>query len=170
MIVIRMIAPLVMLAVLAQPAFAAEIYFWTDENGVRHYSNTGIPEEAEDIELAPEEKGSPPDAAPENATGSAVRGMGDELEELQQDKRERRYREALAQWNQRVSEEREQLESQIEAIEGRALSRFLTQGMKDAQLAPLKEKLSLLNTDPETYFGRKAPIPQDYGLAKAPEA
>jgi len=56
---------LLLFSVSAYPAFAADIYSWTDENGERHYSDT--PQEgAEEVQLSPTNTFSAP--APEPAS------------------------------------------------------------------------------------------------------
>ena len=42
--------------------YAGSVYFWTDENGVRHYSNTGLPNGVEAADVRPEEAPSPQEA------------------------------------------------------------------------------------------------------------
>lgn len=157
-------------------AAASTIYQWVDENGVRHFSNTGIPEEVQDVETAPEEQTtapqppapgeSPPPVAPAEGGQPLQPAPVETIEPSEQTQRarERRYEDARETWSERIYNERDQLESQIEAIENRALSRFFTEGMRDAQLKPIKERLDSLNQDPEAYFGQKAPKPQDFGL------
>lgn len=164
------------LTLLAAASAASNIYYWTDENGVRHFSNTGIPEGVDDVEEAPEQVTvTPPDLTEDaDATGGGADatdpGSGDqnapspELNEQTLKARERRYEDARQTYNQRISDERDQLESQIEAIENRSPSRYFTEGMRESQLSPLKTRLNRLNEDPEGYLNQKAPVPEDFGL------
>ena len=39
--------------------YAGSVYYWTDDNGVRHYSNTGIPNDVEAADVRPEEVPAP---------------------------------------------------------------------------------------------------------------
>jgi hypothetical protein len=166
-----------LLTLLAAASAASNIYYWTDENGVRHFSNAGIPEGVDDLEEAPEQVTvTPPPVVTEDAdaTGEGADttdpGSGSQddlspgLDEQTLKARERRYEDARQTWNQRISNERDQLESQIEAIENRSPSRFFTEGMREAQLEPLKTRLNRLNEDPEGYLNQKAPVPGDFGL------
>ncbi len=169
---------LFLLAAVPAIAAASTIYYWTDENGVRHYSNTGAPENATDVEEAPEapprpeaaaSEPEPADApgdanAPETAEPAPAAPPASDLDLDNRKAKERRYEDARQSWNRKIDEEREQLQSQIEAIRQRAPSRYFTEGMREAQLKPLQEKLGLLNGDPEGYFGQKAPKPEDFGL------
>lgn len=145
---------------IAGQLYAGSVYFWTDENGVRHFSNTGVPEDVQEADVRPEESSPPqssesigesgpdtdrkkPPAAPqEEEAGQTAPGSGggEQIDERLAAKAEK---------------ERQRLEAEIKRIEGRSMSKTYTQGMKDAQLAPLKEQLALLNADPERYFRMK---------------
>ncbi|GEM_PF-2455387 len=145
---------------LAGQLYAGSVYFWTDENGVRHFSNTGIPDSVQEADVRPEESSAPepsasigesepdsdrkksPTAPLDKEAGQTAPGSGGEEQ----------VDERLA---AKVEIERQRLEAEIKRIEGRSMSKTYTQGMKDAQLAPLKEQLALLNADPERYFRMK---------------
>jgi hypothetical protein len=145
---------------LAGQLYAGSVYFWTDENGVRHFSNTGIPDEVQEAAERPEES-SPPqaskaisDATPD--TDSQEPPVGPQEEEAESaapgSGGDEQIDDRLA---AKAEKERQRLEAEIKRIEGRSMSKTYTQGMKDAQLAPLKEQLALLNADPERYFRMK---------------
>ena len=141
---------------------AGSVYFWTDENGVRHYSNTGIPDEVREADVRPEEVSPTPSAEqsstddadtnkdatpnepsegePDEAGGGTPGSAGEEDDERLAEK---------------VGQERARLEAEIKRIKGRAMSKTFTQGMRDAQLRPLEEQLALLNADPKRYFRMK---------------
>ncbi len=146
---------------------AETVYYWTDENGVRHFSNTGAPADVEEvgsiagsisppepkeqieasegpIEQAPGE--SDPGEAQANApgSGSSAPTAREKFEQAQRDQVARQ-----------AEEERRRLEGQIAQIEGRGLSSTITEGMRAAQLEPLKEQLALLDADPAQYFRLK---------------
>ena len=78
----------------------------------------------------------------------------------------------------RIENERQELLSEIKQIEDLAIGVSFTPGMKAARIAPLKERLALLDADPERYFRMKrqgafgdAPNPEseDY-VTPPPEA
>ena len=57
---IRWVIAILLISVfVAGPLYAGSVYFWTDENGVRHYSNTGIPNDVEAADVRPEEVPAP---------------------------------------------------------------------------------------------------------------
>jgi len=138
--------------------YAGSVYYWTDENGVRHYSNTGIPNDVEAADVRPEEfpapqasessdisdvDREPPDMPP--SEGDAEQTDPDAEGEKQMDDR-------LA---ARVEKEQQRLESEIKRIKGLSIGKSFTPGMKDARIRPLQEQLALLQADPERYFRMK---------------
>jgi len=144
----------------AGPLMADSVYTWIDENGVRHYSNTGIPSGVQEATERPEEFSSPPPAAtndtdepktdndrpPESPPGEdAGEGAPGPEDKGEMDP-------ALA---AKVEKERERLEAEIKRIKGLSIGVSFTQGMKDAQIRPLEEQLALLNADPKRYFRMK---------------
>ena len=50
---------IVMMSALLVSGVQAEIYSWTDENGVKHYSHTPPPERSVPVEIAPEIRSDP---------------------------------------------------------------------------------------------------------------
>lgn len=138
---------------------ADSVYFWTDENGIRHYSNTGIPSDIQEAGERPEEI-SPEVSAPPPAADDTAR-REDDIPETPEGAPEEESAEAgggqeidgrLA---ARIEEERQRLQSEIKRIEGLAIGVSFTQGMKDARIRPLKEQLALLDADPKRYFRMK---------------
>jgi len=141
---------------LAGPLYAGSVYHWTDENGVRHYSNTGHPEEVVEADVRPEETSPAPAAdASGDTEGSEneppVGPGGTDLEESSPS-REEQFDNRLA---AKAAREREWLQSEIKRVNGLSIGKSFTPGMKDAQLRPLQEQLSLLSADPERYFRMK---------------
>lgn len=145
---------------LGVPLMADSVYFWTDENGVRHYSNTGIPSGVQEAVERPEEFSAPSTAtADEDSEPGADRDTppesapGEDAEEVapSPDGEE----ETDPRLEARVEKERQRLEAEIKRIKGLSIGKSFTQGMKDAQIRPLEEQLALLNADPRRYFRMK---------------
>ena len=137
-------------------AQAGTIYYWTDENGVRHFSNQGSPEDAEEIGKKPEI------IRPEQqASGNQQnRSQGEEpkpenagTDEATVD--EKRHQAEQEQLSQQIDQERTRLQAEIDRIDGFAIGVSFTQGMKDNLMQPYREQLDLLNADPEKYFQMK---------------
>ncbi|MDJ0723320.1 MAG: DUF4124 domain-containing protein [Desulfobacterales bacterium] len=161
--------PIVWLAALAALWFAGissaeTVYYWTDENGVRHFSNTGAPDGVGDVgsiagsssppeteEQAEDPNEQSPDADLEDENRADKPDSTDSPPSVRE-QFENAQREQVA---RRSEEERRRLEGEIAQIEGRGLSRTFTEGMRAARLEPLKEQLALLEADPVQYFRMK---------------
>jgi hypothetical protein len=138
--------------------YAGSVYFWTDENGVRHYSNTGIPNDVEAADVRPEEVPAP--QASESSDISDVDreppdtppSEGDTEQTDPDAEGEKGMNDRLA---ARAEKEKQRLESEIKKIKGLSIGKSFTQGMKDARIRPLEEQLALLQADPERYFRMK---------------
>jgi hypothetical protein len=138
---------------------AADLYYWTDENGIRHYSNTGMPEDARQVGTIPEER-------PSAVTVDTGRDhLGEALESYQSDsdadtegdaqESERRQRRA-ERGEREIESERQRLQEEIRTVENLSIGKSFTQGMKDHRAGLLKRQLALLNTDPARYFDLKS--------------
>jgi hypothetical protein len=151
---------LLLVMMVAGPLCADSVYFWTDENGIRHYSNTGIPDGVQDANERPEEFSAAPSPEPNEPPGNGSAGesppdtwSGDTPEE----------KEAAAESNQQMDEqlaakvekERQRLGAEIKRIQDLSIGVSFTPGMKDAMVKPLEEQLALLNADPKRYFRMK---------------
>jgi vacuolar-type H+-ATPase subunit E/Vma4 len=77
----------------------------------------------------------------------------DEKKKANQDALEEAAAQEDAALDERIQAEKERIQTQMDAIAGRGLSSTYTQGMKDNQLQQLQEKLDLLMSDPQAYFG-----------------
>ena len=138
--------------------YAGSVYYWTDENGVRHYSNTGIPNDVEAADVRPEEFPAPQasessDISDTDREPPDTPSLEDETEQTDPDAEgEKRMNDRLA---ARAEKEKQRLESEIKKIKGLSIGKSFTQGMKDARIRPLQEQLALLQADPERYFRMK---------------
>jgi hypothetical protein len=138
---------------------AASVYYWTDENGVRHYSNIGVNDDNQDAEIrfeeiAPEVNRSEPEDGVETKVDEGIEepeaGVpGKDAPVVSGDE------EIDARMAARIVKERRRLENEIKRIEGLAIGTSFTPGMKDAQIRPLVEQLALLDADPKRYFRMK---------------
>jgi hypothetical protein len=153
-------ASLVLVMLAGGPLFADSVYFWTDENGVRHYSNTGIPPGVQEANERPEESPSAPSPEVNSATGNgsasgsssdAWSGDTPEEEAAAADSTKKMDKRLAA----RVEKERARLGAEIKRIQNLSIGKSFTPGMKDAMVKPLEEQLALLNADPERYFRMK---------------
>jgi hypothetical protein len=142
--------------VLAGSLYAQSVYRWTDENGVVHYSNTGIPDEVVEADVRPEESSPAPAAeAGDESAGTdqdpRVGPEGSDTDEPPPGKGKPTEDRLAA----KAERERKWLQSEIKRVNGLSIGKSFTPGMKDAQLRPLQERLALLSADPERYFRMK---------------
>ena len=152
---------------IAGMAQAGTVYYWTDENGVRHFSNTGPPDDAQDVGTKAETRSTAPvEAEPEQITnnepdpgspGTIVDQPGSSENQPGSSPTFRERAEAAQQERlaRQSEDERRRLQAEIEQVEQRSLSRTFTEGMRDARLNPLRQQLALLDANPAEYFRMK---------------
>jgi Skp family chaperone for outer membrane proteins len=144
------------------PASNADIYSWTDENGVKHFGNQP-PENAADAKVVFKEK--PHDAAADQQRADTQNRELTELirqldEEEQRQAAEARKNAAEAErtrapsMQERVAAERERLENKIAELEEKPLSYFGSQKNKRVRIGYYRYRLEDLMQDPEKYFNR----------------
>ena len=153
----------------------AEIYTWTDENGVKHFSD-GPPAEA---------RGAKPafqtyeydEAADRQRTESdqkdiekAVKDINQEYAEAEQEKK-RQEEEAEENrpptMEERIEDERTKLNLKIAELESLPLDHFGSQQNKIRSIGYYKYRLADLEKDPEKYF--REPPPRFEGNVKNPD-
>lgn len=140
---------------------AGTVYQWTDENGIRHFSNTGAPPDVESVDTTVEKRVTPEaEEQAEQETQQAEEEILSNTPATDTDEPRPTLREQTEQLQQerlgrQAAEERQRLEANIEQIEQRSIGSGFTEGMRAAQLSPLKEQLDLLNSNPEQYFRMK---------------
>jgi len=144
------------------PASNADIYSWTDENGVKHFGNQP-PENAANLKMVFKEE--PHDAAADQQrTETQNKQLTDlirdlEEEEQQQAAEDRKKAAAAAQnrkptQEEKVEAERERLEAKIAELEEKPLEYFGSQKNKRVRIGYYRYRLEALNTDPDKYFSQ----------------
>lgn len=140
------------LIIIGHTSLAGTIYTWTDADGVKRYSNSQPPEDAQNVQTIDEVEYDETEADSsrrefdrmvEEASEEADRHFDQQArQKARQDaKRERSQKEARA---QQISEEKARLMNEIEAIQNRALGPNFTQGMRDNLVRQLQEKIDQL--------------------------
>jgi hypothetical protein len=76
-----------------------------------------------------------------------------EKQKAHQEAAEESHSQQASALDERVNAERERIEGEMDAVQGRGLSSTFTQGMKDNLLQELQDKLNSLMSDPVAYFG-----------------
>lgn len=138
----------------------ADVYSWTDENGVKAYGNWP-PDNATNVKLVFKE--APHDAnADQQRTETENKDVTDLIRELDQEetqqKAQERNRAAEAAQNQqptqqeRVAAEKERLEAKIAELEEKPLSYFGSQKNKRVRIGYYRYRLETLMQNPDKYF------------------
>lgn len=150
----------IMGSLLWAPSSSADVYTWTDENGVKYYGNQP-PENATDARLVFKEE--PYDAAADKKRTEAENQEVTELirdlerEEAQQ-AAEARKKAAEAEKNrvptqqERIADEKTRLEEKIAELEEQPLSYFGSQKNKRVRIGYYRYRLETLINDPQEYF------------------
>jgi hypothetical protein len=132
----------------------AEIYSWTDENGVKHYSHTPPPDRSAPLEAAPEIKPAP-------TTNREIEKINEEnidaiLEELEKEEPAAGPKSAKAQkpssLQDRIAAEREKLEEKIAWIEQLPPEAFTNSRSKQAIIGRYRYRMDQLDSNPDRYF------------------
>jgi chromosome segregation ATPase len=144
------------------PASNADIYSWTDENGVKHFGNQP-PENAANVKMVFKEE--PHDAAADQQrTETQNKQLTDLIRDLEEEEQrqaaEDRKKAAEAERNrkptqeEKVAAERERLETKIAELEEKPLEYFGSQKNKRVRIGYYRYRLETLNEDPEKYFSQ----------------
>ena len=149
-----------MVILLWVPASNADVYTWTDENGVKHFG-TQPPENATDARIVFKEE--PHDAAADQKrTETQNREVTDLIRDLereeQQQAAEARQQAAEAEKNrkptqkERVAAEKQRLEKKIADLEEKPLDFFGSQKNKRVRIGYYRYRLETLMSNPDKYF------------------
>jgi Skp family chaperone for outer membrane proteins len=144
------------------PASNADVYSWTDENGVKSFGNEP-PENAANLKLIFKE--APHDAAADQQrTDTENRELTELIKELEEEEQrqaaEDRKKAAEAAQNrkptqaEKVAAERERLETKIAELEEKPLEYFGSQKNKRVRIGYYRYRLEALNEDPAKYFSQ----------------
>ena len=144
------------------PASNADIYTWTDENGVKHFGNEP-PQDAADVKVIFKEK--PHDAsADQQRHNKQDKELTELVKELEEDEArqaaEDRKKAAEAERNreptqeERVEAEKQRLEAKIAELEEKPLDYFGSQKNKRVRLGYYRYRLETLTQNPEKYFSQ----------------
>jgi hypothetical protein len=145
------------LCLLGQPVIADTIYTWTDADGVKRYSNSQPPDDAENVqtiqEIEYDQAGDDRtrqefDRMVEDASQNADRHFEEQAQQEAQEAEAEQQQQQDAE-TQRIEAERAKLQKEIDDIEGRALGPTFTTGMKENQIRLIQEKIDQLESNPE---------------------
>jgi hypothetical protein len=140
----------------------ADVYTWTDENGVKHYSNE--PPDQDNVEVKfKEQKGDQPavreDQESANSQQEEMNRLIREIEaDQQREEAEQRRKARAAQKNQapsrkqRIAAEEKRLSDKIAELEEKPLDQFGSAKNKRSRIGFYKYRLETLRRDPDKYF------------------
>jgi hypothetical protein len=144
----------------------AQVYTWTDENGIKHYGDQP-PEDAQDVKKAfPEYEHD--ETADKQRTESETKELQKVIETInEEDKKAQQEKEQQEKEIERnkppskadvVAAEKERLEGIIAELEKKPLEYFGSQKNKRVRIGYFKYRLEALMQDPDNYFKNPEPF------------
>ncbi len=132
----------------------AEIYSWTDENGVKHYSHTPPPDRSVPVEAAREIESAPTaDREIEKINEENIDAILQELEKEEQASDSKSAKtQKPASLQDRITAEREKLEEKIAWIEQLPPESFTNSRSKQAIIGRYRYRMDQLDSNPDEYF------------------
>ena len=132
----------------------AEIYSWTDENGVKHYSHTPPANRSLPIEAEPEISDNPTDIRQtEKINEENVEAV---LEELDKENKPPAATASspppLLSRQQRIDNEKNVLEDKLAYLESLPSNAYANSRSRDVILGQYRYRLQQLKSDPDDYF------------------
>ena len=151
---------------------AAEIYIWTDEKGVKHYSDHP-PENAESYDVKTETQTYQYDEeADKQRTETEQKQLQDAIKEENENDEKQQQEAAEAERNrpptqeEKIAAEKDKLENKIAWLEEQPLEYFGSQRNKIVRIGYFRYRLEALLEDPDKYFKN----PENFeGNIKEPE-
>ena len=154
----------------------ADVYVWTDEKGVKHYSDHA-PENVDDYEIQRESQLNQNDEETNNEQTDAeqkhvqefIKDADENYENQQQEEKLKAEEEQKNQpptQEEKIAAEKEKLEMKIAELEEQPLEYFGSQRNKIARIGFYRYRLEALLEDPDKYFKN----PENFeGNVKEPE-
>ena len=141
------------LVAIGNPAPAGMIYTWTDADGVKRYSNSQPPENADNVRTIEEVEYDPAGADRNREEfNRMVEGASEEADRHFDQQARKKAQQAATQQRQKKeaaerqsADEKARLMNEIEAIRNRALGPNFTKGMQDNLIRQLQEKIDQLD-------------------------
>jgi Domain of unknown function (DUF4124) len=147
---------------LSSQAYAGKIYSWTDENGVKQYSNTEPGGGVSDVEITDEMPADPRYSDKNQERQKIIDGLksrnqaAEDERKIEEQKREAKKSEEKAKTQKKmdgkVQAEKNRLLAEIKTYELRAVGPTYSLALKNSIIQKLKDKLALLEESPEKYF------------------
>jgi hypothetical protein len=142
-------------------ALNAEIYTWTDEKGVKHYSDTP-PDNEESYEIHTESKtytyDEEADRKRTEADQKQIRNLLEEDDENDKKQQEKRLKAQEVEKNrsstqeEKIAAEKDKLEEKISFLEGQPFDYFGNELNKHRYIEHYRSRLKMLLQNPNNYF------------------
>lgn len=162
----KMTKLLIVLLLLATPTvLTAEIFEWTDENGVKHYTDTPPPEKKAGVKTVSAIQPSAAEenkkvAQNENTKETELNALIEEIDkEAEESENLKRQAQVTAGKNkaptrqEMIQQEREKLEYRLDYLENQPPAAFNNARSRQVMIGRYKYKLQQLDQSPEAYFG-----------------
>ena len=138
---------------LAASGVRAEIYSWTDENGVKHYSHTPPPDRSVPVKTAPEiQSDSITDQEIEKLNEENVDAILKALEEEQASAPKPAKIQKPPSRQDRIAAEKEKLEEKIAWLEQLPPEAYANARSKQAIIGRYRYRMEQLESNPNEYF------------------
>lgn len=135
-------------------AVQAEIYFWTDENGIKHYSQT--PPADRSVAIKPASEIEPDATAEQKIEKINEENIDAILEELDREEQASTPKPAKTEKplsrQERIQAERESLEDKIKYLEGLPPRAFANSRSRQAIIGRYQYRMQELLSNPHEYF------------------
>ena len=149
----------ILFTLLAIATLNAEIYYWVDDNGVKHYSNTPPVNKAVQVKFNEKPFDEAADRKRTEADDKAMQAIIKEIEAEEkqaQAAQAREVREKPLSREEKIQAERKRLLDKIVYLEAKPLDYYGSQRNKIRTIGYYKYRLEALEKDPDKYF--KEPI------------
>ena len=150
---------IILFITLCSVSLNAEVYTWTDENGVKHYSNTPPDQENAEVEFKEYKHDDKADRRRTEDENEELESLIKDLEHTERkEKKAAEKRAAEAEKNrpptmeERVEAERKRLTDKIVELQEQPLEYFGSFDNKRNRIGFYKYRLEALEEDPEKYF------------------
>lgn len=148
------ICVVLLFAVLSVSGLQAELYYWTDENGIKHYSNTVPADRTVRIKVADEISNSPAaDRTKEKINEENFEAILDELEkENKSSAQQRRTTPKTPSRQEFIQKEMEKLQEKITYLEQLPPQSFSNMRSRQVIIGKYRYRLQQLMTSPDDYI------------------
>ena len=151
-----------LMTILSAPCLFADIYSWTDEKGVKHYSNQPPPDVDAKVEFDEYKYNPAADQKRIEMDANEFQSLIKELDAEEQQEKDEQQRKAEEEQKNKppteeemIAAEKERLEKKISDLEAEPLEYFGSQKNKRVRIGYYRYRLETLMENPDKYFGKE---------------